>query len=427
MTRRQIFAAILTVLCIPLLRSVPAFALGDKVVPHVVDGGDAGLRYRTKFDITNLSPWLGTPITRVTVLFFRDNGAAWTIATNQGTNSSFTLNLGTSQTLRLETLGNGSFASGYAIIRNLETANSSYPDDFEVSLTVYFEVLQGTNVIDTVSVPVGQPTVSYTFPVEIDKSNADPTKWILTGFAIVNLTDAQNSVTMDLWETKTPLSGNASKYPQSATIVLSSAQVTKKTARFLDEAQFFPNITRFKGMAVATAQGPVAILALLQTPASIGVQYATLVPSYLDSLRRNSIVYLPQGYSFDGDLLITDYFRDEFSEPDPYYETPWDLLFETVGTAGTGRQLSPMNGATVAPIGVREWQDFDNISIEDLRNLTYSANSIDLGNASANLQEGFCFAIKTGLGRYVRARIRSLITYTQDPVQDLVLEVYAYR
>ena len=39
MSRRQINTAVLTILLVPFLRAVPAFALGYKVVPHVVDGG----------------------------------------------------------------------------------------------------------------------------------------------------------------------------------------------------------------------------------------------------------------------------------------------------------------------------------------------------------------------------------------------------
>jgi len=71
--------------------------------------------------------------------------------------------------------------------------------------------------------------------------------------------------------------------------------------------------------------------------------------------------------------------------------------------------------------------DFDLLSIVDLRNMTYTGNSIDLSDTSTNLQEGFTFAVKTGLGHYLKARVRSLITYSQSSVKDLVLEVYVYR
>ena len=272
MTRRQVCTAILTILLIPFLRAVPALAVGDKVIPHVVNGADAGLGYRTKIDITNISYFLSSPITKVTVYFYKDDGSAWTLGIkNPDTGaiqnvSSVALNLGTLQTLRIETSGTGSFGSGYAIIRNLE-ATDPIPDQRETAITVYFEVLQSGNIIDTVSVPAGRPTVSFGFPVEIDKT-VNPT--LRTGFAIVNLTDGANTVNIDLYENRIPQSGDAQLYPVSASITLSSGTVTKKTARFLDEAQFFPSITKFKGVAVCTAQGPVAILTLLQTPTTTG-------------------------------------------------------------------------------------------------------------------------------------------------------------
>jgi hypothetical protein len=428
MTRRQICTVILTILLIPFFRAVPAMAVGDKVIPHVVNGGDTGLFYRTKIDITNISYFLNTTITKVTVFFYKDDGTAWTLGIKDpatGTTqtvSSVALNLGTSQTLRIETTGTGTFTSGFAVIRNLETT-TPLPDDYETTITVFFEVIQAGNIIDTVSVPVGKPTVSFAFPVEIDKT-INPT--LLTGFAIVNLTDVANTVTIDLYENKVPQSGNAQLYPQSATLNLSSGTVTKKTARFLDEAQFFPNITKFKGMAVGVAQGPVAILTLLQTPTTTGgVQYATLVPTYLDALRRNTISYLPEGFSLDADLAVVDYFRDQTATGDTYAEIPWDVLFETI--SATVRQLTPQAGASLAVIGQRNVEQFDAISIETLRGLVYGTGSIDLRDGSANLAEGFTFALKTGLGTYVKARIRTVITYATSTNKDVVLEVYTYK
>jgi hypothetical protein len=431
MTRRQITTAILTILLIPFLRAVPALAIGDKVIPHVVNGADSGLGYRTKIDITNLSYFSNTTITKVTVYFYKDDGTAWTLgikdpATGNLQNvSSVILNLGTLQTLRIETSGTGAFGSGFAIIRNLE-ATTYLPDDYETAITVFFEVLQSGNIIDTVSVPVGRPTVSFAFPVEIDKT-VNPT--LRTGFAIANLVDVANRVDIDLYENMVPQSGNAQKYPQSASITLSSPPVTKKTARFLDEAQFFPNITKFKGVAVGVAQYPVALLTLLQTPTTTGgVQYATLVPAYLDSLRRNTLMYLPQGYALDADIPVVDYFRDETAVQDDvgkYAEIPWDVLFETVST--TVRQLTPQAGTTVAVIGQQNVDQFDAITIETLRGLSYGTTSIDLRDGSANLQEGFTFAVKTGLGQYAKVRVRTVITFSASTNKDIVLEIYVYK
>jgi hypothetical protein len=440
MTKRRVWTTVLSLLILPLLRAVPAMAIGDKVVPHVVDGiqGD-GIRYRTKFDITNISPALNFRITKVTVLFFRNDGTPWTVGIKDPTDSSRTLNVssytpdfGTSQTIRIETLGAGALASGYAIVRNLETAWDVFPDAYEVALTVYFEVLArnsggGYDIIDTVSVPAGQPTISFTFPVEIDRT-VSPN--LLTGFAMVNLTDTQNTVTMELWETRSPLTGNAVKYAQTANITLSSSQTTKKTVGFLHETQFFPNIQKFKGIAVATAQYPVSIMSLLQTPTPTGVQFATLVPAYLDALRRNTLMYLPQGFSLDADVPIVDYYRDETATVDDYYEMTWDLLFETIGTAGTSRRLTAQQGATFAVIGNQTVDQFDNITLSDLLDpakYTFTGDFIDLNNGSTNLRQGFTFAIKTTLGRYARVRIRDVILREPDTVKDLTLEIYVYK
>jgi hypothetical protein len=227
MTRRHVDAAILTILVVLLLRATPALAHGDKVVPHVVDGSQPdGIRYRTKFDITNLSLAGAQPLRKVTLLFFKDDGSPWTVsAKDHGAISTLPLNLSPTQTARVETTGAGSIASGFAIIRNIETT-TTLPDDYEVAITVYYEVLRGDDVIETVSVPIGPPTVSWAFPVEVDKSSN-----LLTGLAIVNVTDAPNSVAIELY------SSAGVKYPQSATFVLSGGGPrAKKLVQFLDEA-----------------------------------------------------------------------------------------------------------------------------------------------------------------------------------------------
>ena len=422
MSRRRIHTAILTILLVPFLRAVPALALGDKVVPHVVDGSQPnGIRYRTKFDISNLSYHNTGTLDRVTLLFFKEDGSPWAVSTkDQGTTSAVQLNLTFAQTIRVETTGTGNIASGFAILRNLEPPEY-LPDDSEVSITVYYEVLHGNDIVQTVSVPIGQPTVSWSFPVEIDKTI---TPYLLTGFAVVNLADAANQVTIDLYSSN-------GIYAASASYTLSSTSPTtpKKSARFLDESGFFPSIRTFKGMAFAQSQYPVAFLSMLQTPTPGGdVQYATLVPTYLDSLRHNTLMYLPQGYSLDADLPAVDYFHDETSDIDPYYETPWDLLFVTVSL--TGRKLTPVYGATVSVIGVIGSQnvgDFDNISIEDLSSRTYTSGSIDLGDGSGYLVSGFTFAIKTGLGHYVKVRVRGVIAYGDSTYKDLTLEVYVFK
>ncbi|MBP1595218.1 MAG: hypothetical protein H6Q05_595 [Acidobacteria bacterium] len=420
MKKQTLFMSLLGVVLAAFIGAFPAMAAGDKLLVQAVDGAQPdGIRYRTKFDFINLSPFPESKITRVSVNFFLGNGTPWTVATNRGTFSSVTLNLGYSQTLRIETLGQGSLVQGYVIVRNLETTTSYYADDFEVGITAYYEVSLGSDVLDTVSIPISEPTLAFVFPVEID-----PSKGTNTGFGIVNLTDAANNVTLYLSEAVEPSSNNA--IDRGSAIVALDASTNKKRVGFM--GGFFPNLTSFKGMVYGTSQGPVAVLALLQSQAKIGVQFSTLTATRLDAMRRNNLLFLLQGYSLDADLPVADYFRDE-SNTDAYYETPWDLLFETVGDVSAGqRRLTPQQGAAFSPIGViSNSDDFDNITIEALRARTYNFNSIDLSNGSANLNGGFAFAIRTALGQYAKVRIRTVIAYDSDPRKDIAIEVYVYK
>src|SRR4030095_1540605 len=335
-----------------LLRSFPLWAHGDKAIPQVFDGGGVG---RTKFDLTNLSPEF--PISKLSVQFFGQDGSPWTVTTNQGTGTSFNLNLGPFQTTRIETTGaSPSLTVGYAIVRNTERT-TQFAEDFEVAITVFFEILNGPNVVDTVSVPVGQPTVSFAFPVEMDNAVN-----LFTGFAIVNLTDADNNVALTLYESTT--SGSSIPPPNSGTVNL-TLNSRQQRAQFLNESNLFPTRTKFKGMLLGFSSGPVAILALLQTGTPFGVQFATLVPAYQDALRRNTHMYLQQGLPLDADLPISDYTGNSEDS------APWDILYETLSP--TMRRLVPQSGAMVAPIGVRSDNQFDNeVTLEVLPGLVYT-------------------------------------------------------
>ena len=390
--------------------AVPLLAHGDKVIPQVANGtGGDGTVFRTKLDITNLGPEPSTRITKVKVLFFQQNGSPWTVGTNQGTTSEITLDLGAFQTIRIETTGTGSLTAGYAIVQNLETGFSTFAEDYEVAVTAYYEILKGTSVIDTVSVPVGQPTLAFVFPAETELSRD-----LVTGFAIVNLADSSNSVTLNLWRSTTPSSSNASG-AGSQTITLTA---NEQRARFLNDSSLFPNVSSFRGMVLGTSERPVAILALLQTPTPTGVQYATLAPAYADALRRNSAMYLRQGMPLDADIPLSDYFGNKDDT------APWDILYETVSTSS--RRLAPRSGAAFAVIGQRTDTQFDEeVTIASLKAMNYTSSTIDLSDSSSNLQSGFAFAVKTALGRYVKIRIFEVITRGTE--KDLALEIYVYK
>ena len=399
----------LTGIVLVLFSAGTALAHGDKVIPQVADGvGADGTLFRTKFDITNLGPDPATRITRVKLAFFQQDGAPWIVGTNLGTMAEVTLELGAWQTARIETLGTGKLTAGYAVVRNLENT-TMFPEDYNVSLTCYYEVLKGGGVIDTVSVPLGQPTVAWLFPAE-----AEVSRNLVTGFAIVNLARRTNQVSLRLLRAGTPTSGNAVDAGTS-TLSLSPGE---QRARFLNDASLFPGVTSFRGAVVGTSEEPVAILALVQSPAQTGVQYATLVPAYQDSLRTNTTMYLAQGLPLDADIPVSDYFGNQDDS------APWDVLYETVST--TSRRLAPKSGAGFAVIGQRTAAQFDgDLNITYLQSLTYTSSNIDLSDGSSNLQSGFTFGIRTGLGRYVKIRIREVVPRGTE--RDLALEINVYR
>ena len=157
--------------------ALPLLARGDRVVPQMADG--AGV-IRTKLDISNLST--AVTITRMKVFFYRKDGTPWILATNLGTASEFLIEIGRGQVLRIETLGaSGGIVSGYAVVRNLE-GNAQESSDYQISVSVFYEVYSGSRVVDTVAVPVGPPTLRWSFPVEIDV-----VRNLYSGIAVVNL------------------------------------------------------------------------------------------------------------------------------------------------------------------------------------------------------------------------------------------------
>jgi hypothetical protein len=424
MSSRTVCLILVLALLSPVFYAAPALAQGDKVLTQVADGtGADGTQFITKLRITNLGPTQSTEITQLKVMFFKQDGKPWPVATNLGTASEFPLDLGAYQTIGIQTSGsNPALTSGYAIIRNSEGA-TVYAEDYQVAITAYYEVRRGAAVIDTISVPVSEPTLSFVMPVEIDAGGN-----LFTAFAVVNLSPSANNVRMQLFRQSSPSSDPASD-GGSATITLNPAE---QRAVFLYPG-IFPSAASFSGMLRASTDAPVAILALLQSPTPTGVQYATMVPAYLDALRRNTYVYLRLGYSLDADRCISDYWWDQNQIHDPGFEPdvtlPWDLLFER--QSSTTRRLTPQGGAQFAVIGQRTGDRFDqDVTLPYLQSLSYRSDPIDMSDGSPNLntdstQGNFSFAVRTGLGRYVKLRVSNVIP--SDTGKDLLLEAFVYR
>jgi hypothetical protein len=398
--RRNLSTATLLAL-MALGHAVPALAQRETVIPQIADG--PGI-VRTKLDIRNLGST--EAITRLKIYFYRQDGSAWNVATNLGTASEFLINVGRTQVLRIETLAlAGGLTSGYAVLRNSEGNARSVPE-FQTSVSVYYEVLEGPRILDTVSVPASPPTLRWSFPVE-----GDAARQLYSGFAIVNLSDSPNRVTLRLWNAFPPFGSDAS---DGGTVTLTLG-AREQRARFLGEPGLFNDRTVFKGSLVGSAEKPVAVVGLLQTAAATGVQYATLAPEYLDALQNESSLYLPDGAQLDADALRVPY----VSAGD---DGSFDLLYQFVSS--TVRNFVPQNGASFALLGRLSAGEFNTLTVEDLQSRSYSATSIDLSDFTGTLGAGLSIAIKTSVGRYAKLRVASV---GPGPVRDLAAQVYVYR
>ena len=208
----------------------------------------------------------------------------------------------------------------------------------------------------------------------------------------------------------------------------------QQRSEFLDE-NLFPDLKTktFKGMAEITANGPVAILGLLQAASANGVQFSTLAALDKESLRRDTYMVLlqaPANTTPDMPLDI-DGFTASYQRLGGGTQTyPWDLTYTYNSPAIANRRLQPWNGAVIAPLGLKNDNDFDSVSLPYLKGLsTYSANSVDL--SGSNLQLYLSFAVRTDLGNYAKMRIIRIIDTTIEGLpglyQDLVLEVYIFK
>jgi hypothetical protein len=404
------------------------FSRGDKIIPQIVDGPG----WATKFDLMNVSsrPPDGTTNPKGDIIgtfrlaFYHNDGTPWSIQTNKGTGSSFSLTLYARQTLRIETLSaTQPLSGGYAVIYDEEPNNSDYSENYVLGISVFYVVLDGPKVVDTVTVSVAPPTALAKVPVEIDD-----TQGINSGLAVANWAGATNSVRIDLYDE------NGNKYSRSASVSLASKE---QKAQYLTDQSLFPELTSFKGMAEFTAVGPVAILGLLGTRASDSTQrYSTLVPVDMESLRRNTYLAVLQAETdgnpampLDLDNMVSDFYRAD-ANPDFF---SWDLEY-MYGTKSnpsdtTIRYLSMFNGAGIASLsGTYNNDQFDAISLSYLKSLTYTTNDIDLSGSNLYLRR--TFAVRTDLGNYAKMRIFRIIDTTSSdfrPLIDLVLEVVVYR
>ncbi len=196
--------------CLAMLSCIVrmGFSHGDKVIPHVADGGG----WTTTFDLTNISPTVS--ISNMWLRFYKKDGSKWTLQTNQGTNSDFQLTIGPRQTLRVQTSGAGLLDPGYAIIDDEETGTltvaSSYAEDYVLGISAFYTLTTTAGVVETVTtIPVPQPTAVATIPIQIDLIDS-PT--IDSGIAIVNLAGVDNPITVTLYNSDGTQNGNPATF-----------------------------------------------------------------------------------------------------------------------------------------------------------------------------------------------------------------------
>ncbi len=402
------------------------FCRGDKIIPQVADG--PGLI--TRFDLVNVSS--SKTINKMRLVFYHNDGSKWTVQTNKGTvNEIQLINFLPRQTMRVETSGNGSSTvAGYAVIYDEETDNSFYSADYVLGISVYYVLSTSTGLADTVTISVPEPTALASMPMEMNTSQG-----ISSGIAIVNWAGADNLISVTLY------SENSSQYGSTKSFTLSSGQ---KWSGYLDNndstVSLFPELktTAFKGMAEITATGPIALITLLENRGWDGVaRYSTLAPVDKEALRRNTHMVLLQASDdsnpympIDLDGFAVDYNRTVGSNYTDSY--PWDLEYQYNASDSTVRYLQPFNGAAISTIGNKNADDFDSISLPDLKKLSYTTTvPIDLSNArTSSLYIGFAFAVHTDIGNYAKARIVRIIdtvdgTHTNN--KDLILEVCIYK
>jgi hypothetical protein len=409
-------------ICLVLLSGIVrmGYSRGDKIIPQVVAGvGDDGRAWVTKFDLTNVSSAI--PIANMRLAFFRNNGTAWNLQTNQGTGNFALPTLQPRQTLRVQAAGGISFETGYAIIYDEEEGNSEYSEDYVLGISVFYQVSSGTGVVENVSIPVREPTAAATVPIEINDAQG-----IYSAVAIVNTANVPSSILLSLYNSNGTLYG---------TRILTLAAREQRTA-FLDyDPALFPELKSFSGMAELTGSDtietrPFVLLSLRQTRAAdFSQQYTLLVPVDKESLRRNSYMVLLQANDdgnpympIDIDGFTSDFYRTA-GGTEAY---SWDLEYWYNDPNTEDRFLKPVNYSEIFSLGIRNDGQFDALSLPDLKALTtYSTANIDISTASQNQT----FAIRTDLRNYAKARIIRIIE-TYDGFrwfQDLVMEVVVYK
>jgi hypothetical protein len=390
------------------------FSRGTKIIPQIV----AGPGWTTIFDLTNISS--AQPIFEMWLSFYHDNGTKWSLQTNQGTGSDFQLSLQPRQTLRVQAIGGAQLETGYAAIYDHEPGNSRFSEDYVLGISVFYQVIGGAGITETVSVPVHDPTEAATVPIQIVAPD------IYSAAAIVNVTGVANTVQLKLYSEDGSLYG----------IRNFDLAAGEQRAQFLDHAGLFPELTSFKGMAEFTANGPIVLLALLQTRAADGnPQYTLLNPVNKESLRRNTYMVLLQANDdanpftpLDIDGFISDFYKTT-GVPDRVTESySWDLEYRYGAPNTDNRFLRPRNFAEIVSLGIKNDAQFDALSLPQLEAISaYTTSDINISGAS--LSVNLTFAIYTDLGNYAKARIVRIID-TNDGVRnykDLVLQVVVYK
>jgi hypothetical protein len=391
------------------------FSRGTKIIPQIV----AGPGWTTNFDLINVSS--AQAITEMWLSFYHDNGTKWHLQTSLGTGTEFQLSLQPRQTLRVQAIGGAQLETGYAAIYDHQPGNSEFSEDYVLGISVFYQVLAGTGITETVSVPVREPTAAATAPVQIVAPD------IYSAVTIVNLANIANAVQVKLYSEDGGLYG-------ARNIDLAAGE---QRTQFLDQAGYFPELTSFKGTVEFTAiDGPIVLLTLLQTRAADGnPQYTLLTPVDKEALRRNTHMALLQANDdakpfmpLDIDGFISDYYGTT-GDPDRLTEShSWDLEYCYGAPNTDNRFLRPTNSAEIVSLGIKNDTQFGALSLPQLEAIsTYSTGDLDLSGASLFLN--LTFAIYTDLGNYAKARIIR-ITDTTDGLRnykDLVLQVVVYR
>jgi hypothetical protein len=232
----------LSLLALPVF-AVSLFAQRTAIFPRFA----SGTGWTSEFFFTNQGI---QTVSGITVSFYDQNGNDLSVASNLGTNSSFTFNLAGGATQAIRITPGSVFQEGYVLV-----GYPSFNDPIRGSQI--FRAESNGVVTTEVGAPQQEAGDSFSFPVEID-----PTQHIYPAIALSNATDIDQDVVMDLIRADGSVRD---------TVVVPMA-AGQHRAGYIDSSWAFPGInnTSFTGSVSISSPFGIGALTLRQDKDAFG-------------------------------------------------------------------------------------------------------------------------------------------------------------